>query len=159
MKKGTKTIVYDSDLGLEAYYFEGIAQPFPNHFHEHYVIGLMEGGTRTLSCRNREYTIDKGCILLFNPGDNHACVQSETATTDTCPQSRDTTTDAYICGESAWDGFLYYRGLNISRETMLDLAEEITGKRMLPGFSENVIRDSEAACCLHPLHKMISPFS
>ena len=47
MKKGTKTIVYDSDLGLEAYYFEGIAQPFPNYFHEHYVIGLMEGGTRT----------------------------------------------------------------------------------------------------------------
>ena len=130
MKKGTKTIVYDSDLGLEAYYFEGIAQPFPNHFHEHYVIGLMEGGTRTLSCRNREYTIDKGCILLFNPGDNHACVQS---------------------GQGALD----YRGFNITKEVMLDLAEEITGKRELPGFTRNVICDEEVTCYLRPLHEKV----
>lgn len=40
---------------------------------------------------------------LFNPGDNHACVQSD-------------------------DGTLDYRGFNISKEIMLDLAEEVTGK-------------------------------
>lgn len=80
MKKETRTVVYDDGLRLEAYHFEGIVQPFPNHFHEHYVIGFVEDGIRRLSCRNREYYIEKGSIVLFNPGDNHACVQSDGGT-------------------------------------------------------------------------------
>ena len=34
--------MYDEELRIEAYRFEGIAQPLPNHFHEHYVIGFVE---------------------------------------------------------------------------------------------------------------------
>ena len=64
MKKETRTVVYDDGLRLEVYHFEGTRQPFPNHFHEHYVIGLVEDGTRRLSCRNREYSIEKGSIVL-----------------------------------------------------------------------------------------------
>ncbi len=130
MKKETRTVVHDDLLHLEAYRFEGIAQPFPNHFHEYYVIGFMEGGTRSLTCKNREYTIQKGNIILFNPGDNHTCVQSG-------------------------HGLLDYRALNIPKETMLDLAEEITSLCVLPGFSANVLSDAEAACYLRPLHEMI----
>lgn len=114
---------------MEAYRFEGIVQPFPSHFHEHYVIGVVESGERVLSCRGREYAIGEGSILLFHPGDSHACVQSDGGTLD-------------------------YRGINIAKETMLDLAEEITGKRELPGFSENVIEDEEAVCHLRSLHEM-----
>ena len=114
MKKEIRTVVYDESLRIEAYRFEGIVQPFPNHFHEHYVIGFVENGERCLSCRNIAYTIGQGSVVLFNPGDNHACVQSN-------------------------DGTLDYRGFNISKEIMLDLAEEVTGKRELPGFSENVM--------------------
>lgn len=40
MKKEIRTVVYDDELGIEAYRFEGIVQPFPNHFHEHYVMGV-----------------------------------------------------------------------------------------------------------------------
>lgn len=130
MKKEIRTVVYDEDLRLEAYRFVGIVQPFPNHFHEHYVIGFVEDGTRKLSCRNKEYSIERGAIVLFNPGDNHACVQSDGGTFD-------------------------YRGFNISKGTMLALAEEITGKRELPGFSENVVYDEEAVCCLRPPHEMV----
>lgn len=130
MKKEIRTVVYDDELRLEAYRFEGIVQPFPNHFHEHYVIGFVEDGMRRLSCRNQEYSIEKGSIVLFNPGDNHACAQSDGGTFD-------------------------YRGFNIPKETMLVLAEEITGKRGLPGFSENVISDQEAACYLRPLHELV----
>ena len=130
MKKETRTVVYDDGLRLEAYHFEGIVQPFPNHFHEHYVIGFVEDGTRRLSCRNREYSIEKGSIVLFNPGDNHACVQSD-------------------------DGTFDYRGFNIAKEVMLDLAEEVSGKRQLPGFSENIIYDDEAAFYLRRLHEMV----
>ena len=130
MKKETRTVVYDDELRIEAYRFEGIVQPFPNHFHEYYVIGFIEDGHRVLSCRNQEYALKKGNILLFNPGDNHACVQSD-------------------------DGTLDYRGFNITKEVMLDLAEEVTGRRELPGLSKTVIFDEEVTCYLHPLHELV----
>ena len=59
MKKEARTVVYDDELHIEAYRFEGIVQPFPNHFHEYYVIGFMEDGERILSCKNQEYTITR----------------------------------------------------------------------------------------------------
>ena len=34
MKKEVRTVIYDDELRLEAYRFEGIMQPFQNHFHE-----------------------------------------------------------------------------------------------------------------------------
>lgn len=130
MKKEIRTIVYDEELRVEAYRLEGIVQPFPNHFHEYYVIGYVERGQRMLFCKNQEYIIGEGNVVLFHPGDNHACSQCD--------------------GKS-----LDYRGINISKEVMLDLAEEIIGERSLPGFSRNVVEDEELTCYLRPLHEMI----
>lgn len=130
MKRETRTVVYDDELRIEAYRLEGIVQPFPNHFHEYFVIGLIEDGQRALSCKNKEYSLEKGNIVLFNPEDNHACAQIGDCTLD-------------------------YRGINISKSIMLDLTEEVTGKRELPGFSRNVIYDDEIACYLRPLHEMV----
>ena len=130
MKKEIRTVVYDDELRIEAYRFEGIVQPFPNHFHDYYVIGFIEDGQRVLSCRNQEYALKKGNILLFNPGDNHACVQSD-------------------------EGTLDYRGFNITKEVMLDLAEEVAGRRELPVFSKTVIFDEDVTCYLHPLHELV----
>ena len=76
MKKEMRTAVYDEELGVEAYRFKGIMQPFPAHFHRYYVIGLVEGGDRMLSCKNREHVLERGDVILFNPGDSHACVQN-----------------------------------------------------------------------------------
>lgn len=130
MKKETRTLVYDDELRIEAYRFEGTRQPFPNHFHEYYVIGFVENGERCLSCKNREYIIKKEDIILFNPGDNHACTQRG-------------------------GGALDYRGFNISKDVMLELAKEVTGRQELPGFSETVISDQEVACYLRPLHELV----
>ena len=127
MKQEVRTVVYDAQLRMEAYRLKGSVQPFPNHFHEYYVIGWMEDGERALSCKDREYTVQKGSILLFNPGDTHACVQKDGGTLD-------------------------YWGLNAAKAVMLDLAEEVTGRRELPRFSQNVILDEEAARCLRSLH-------
>lgn len=126
MNREVKTVVYDSELHIEAYRFEGVAQPFPNHFHEYYVIG----GRRRLSCKNHEHTIAKGDVVIFNPGDNHACVQTD-------------------------GGALDYCGLNITREIMLELAAEVTGRRALPGFTRTVVRDEDVTGCLRPLHELI----
>ena len=46
MKNEVRTAVYDGTLQVEAYRLQGIAQPFPAHFHDHYVIGLTEAGDR-----------------------------------------------------------------------------------------------------------------
>lgn len=130
MKKEIRTVVYDEDLRIEAYRFEGIVQPFPNHFHEHYVIGFVEEGERRLLCKNKEYKVKKGNLILFNPGDNHACVQSDGRTLD-------------------------YRGINISKDVMLDLVEEITGRREFSGFSETIVWNEEITVCLCSLHEMV----
>ena len=130
VQKEIRTVCYDDDLYLEAYRFEGIVQPFPNHFHDYYVIGFIEAGTRCLSCKNKKYMIGEGSILLFNPNDNHSCVQCDGGTLD-------------------------YRGLNISKETMLSLVEEITGQRILLGFSENVIKSDELNSYIRSLHQTI----
>ena len=39
-------VYYDSDLNIEVYQLCGIVQKFPNHFHEYYVVGFIEGGRR-----------------------------------------------------------------------------------------------------------------
>ncbi len=131
MKKETRTICYDEDLKLEAYQLKGIVQPFPIHFHDYYVIGFVESGTRFMSCKNKEYTITKGNILIFNPNDSHGCIQSDGETFD-------------------------YRGINISKDTMQLLTKEITGKAELPEFAENVIVNHELGGYLSSLHKMIT---
>ena len=121
IKDKRRNAVYDDELHLEAYRFEGIVQPFPAHFHEHYVLGLVERGERRLSCCGKEFTLHAGDLLLLNPGDSHACKQ---------------------CGGETLD----YRSLTITQNVMRSLSEEITGTDTLPRFSPNVLRDSEAAC-------------
>lgn len=130
MKKEVRTICYDETLRLEAYRLEGIVQPFPNHFHDHYVIGYIESGARWMSCKHREYTLGAGDIVLFCPGENHTCAQ--------------------VNGKA-----LDYRGFNIPQATMLDLAEEVSGKRELPGFERNQVHDEDLACSLRGLHEMV----
>lgn len=130
MKREIRTIVYDEALQIEAYHFEGFLRPFPSHFHEYYVVGYIEAGQRTLICRGQEYAIGPGYILLFNPGDNHACTQNGAAALD-------------------------YRGFNISKEVLARLAGEIDNGQALPAFAPNVAIDSETASCLRTLHDLV----
>lgn len=130
MKKEIRTLVFDEELNIEAYRFEGIVQQFPNHFHDYYVIGLIESGERRLICNNSKFDLSGGDMLLLNPQDSHGCVQSD-------------------------GGVLDYRALNISKDKMSELTAEITGDSEPPHFSENVLRGSELSKCFLELHKMI----
>lgn len=94
------------------------------------MIGLVEDGERILSCKNKEYTIGKGDMIVFYPCDNHACTQKDSGEFD-------------------------YRGLNIGREVMLDFVEEMAGERTVPQVCENVIRDEEIASVFRLLHEMV----
>lgn len=123
MKQEIRTVKYDPELKVEAYHFQGIMQKFPNHFHEYYVIGFIEKGQRFLSCKNKEYIIEPGDLLLFNPHDNHTCEQIDGKTLD-------------------------YRCINIQPENMSKAIFEITGKEHLPYFTPQVVFHSELVAAL-----------
>lgn len=125
-----RIVVFDEGLQIEAYRFNGLMQKFPNHFHDHYVIGFVQSGQRYLSCKNKEYTIAAGDIVLFNPGDNHGCYQID-------------------------DKSLDWRSINVKKEVMLTVTKEITGKGYLPEFTSTVIYRSELATRLKDLHELL----
>ncbi|HBE9552134.1 AraC family transcriptional regulator [Clostridioides difficile] len=130
MRQEERTVCFDRELKIEVYRFKGIMQKFPNHFHEHYVIGFIEKGQRYLSCKNKEYTTSTGDLLLFNPFDSHTCEQID-------------------------DKVLDYRCINIKPEIMKKTVFEITGKNYLPKFNQPVIFRSELVPLLQELHYII----
>lgn len=123
-------VYYDDELKIEAYNLTGIVQKFPNHFHDYYVIGFIEGGRRHLWCRNQEYDLSTGDLILFNPRDNHFC--------------------APIDGE-----ILDYRAVNIDEDVMKRAAREITGREYTPHFTQNVVFQSDITSALGDLYSGI----
>lgn len=130
MRNDIRTLCFDEDLQLEACCFQGITQPFPNHFHEYYVIGIVEAGQRQMTCRDREYTIQAGNVLVFQPGDNHGCRQM---------------------GGKPFS----YRSFHIPKETVRLWARKLGLEEELPCFEDNVIMDRELAASLRKLHEAV----
>ena len=130
METEKRMVCFDNDLKIEAYHFEGIMQKFPNHFHEYYVLGVVTSGRRFLVCKNREYTVGAGDLLIFNPLDNHTCEQID-------------------------DLALDWRCLNIEKEVMHRAVAEISGQDYLPIFASTVVSQSDAVPILTDLHAMI----
>ena len=125
-----RTARYDAELMVEAYQFQGVMQAFPSHFHEHYVVGFIERGRRNLCCKGERYVTAPGDLLLFNPGENHAC-------------------------EGAADQPLDYRCLNIDPDVMAKAAREIFGGESAPVFAQSVVFYCELIADLRELHSMI----
>ena len=130
MLQEQRHIYYDSDLKIEAYNLSGIVQKFPNHFHEYYVIGFIQGGMRHLCCKNKECNLSKGDFLLFNPNDNHVCSPINNEPLD-------------------------YRAININIDTMKKMVKDITGEDYLPHISLNVIYQSDITRSLNDLYNSI----
>lgn len=130
MQKESRVVCFDTDLNIEAYNFKGIMQKFPNHFHEYYVIGFIESGKRYLSCKNKEYIVETGDLILFNPHDNHRCETIDSLTLD-------------------------YRCINVQSNIMRKATLEITGKDYLPYFTETVLFHNDLVSSLHELHLML----
>lgn len=125
-----RIVCFDPDLKIEAYWFKGVLQKFPNHFHEHYLIGFIENGGSRLACKNKNYVTRAGDMVLFNPRDNHACEPFE-------------------------DELLDFRGLNINADVMRDMVGQITGDAHLPQFTVCVAPGAEQSVLLRDLHSRI----
>ncbi|MFC3745249.1 AraC family transcriptional regulator [Paenibacillus sp. GCM10012306] len=125
-----RTAYYDTELQVEAYWFQGVMHSFPNHFHDHYVFGYIENSPRRMLCNNIEYSIKPGDLLIFNPGDVHSCEEVDGRPLD-------------------------YRSINIKPDRMMSMMKDITGHAFLPSFTLNVLSGSEFAPALKELHEMI----
>jgi len=125
-----RLVRFDNELKIEAYQFIGIMQKFPNHFHEYYVIGFVGSGRRYLTCKNKDYTIDAGDLLMFNPLDNHACHQVDNKPLD-------------------------WRCINVNENIMRETVKQVTGRDYLPKFTTTVAYRSEAVSPLRELHDLI----
>ena len=130
MKKGLRPIVFDEDLCIEAYRLEGYVDAFPVHCHDFYVFGFVYGGQRVLVCKQKEFVLSKGDIVIFNPGDLHSCSHF---------------------GEEGLD----YRAFNVSAEVFEKYVFELTGQKALPAFFENVIRNEVLRDNMEILHGMV----
>lgn len=133
MCNGEREVVYDARLRVEACHFQGMAQPFPAHFHSHYVIGLIERGTRCVACDGREHRAEAGDVLLFNPGESHSCAQ-------------------------VGEGLLDYRAFNIEPDALCSLLAEAVGcvgGGQAVRFSATVLRDAELFCALRAVHRAL----
>lgn len=128
--KEQRHIYYDRDLDVEVYRLNGIVQNFPNHFHEYYVVGFIEGGSRHLWCKGQAYDLAPGDLILFNPRDNHFCAPIN-------------------------EEILDYRAVNIKTEVMRKVAREITGRGFIPHFTQNVVKQSDAAQWVAALYDAI----
>lgn len=125
-----RQIYLDKELDIEAYWFYGIMQKFPKHFHEYYVIGFVEEGQRRLLCKNKDYTINPQDLVILNPFDSHTCMQLNNEALD-------------------------WRCINIKKEVIQKVTEEIYGEKYLPSFSKTVLSDTEILILLKELHTMI----
>ncbi len=125
-----KNICYDNDLKLEVYSLSGTVQPFPNHIHDYYVAGIVEEGGRILNCRNKEYLLWRGDVMLLSPYDNHGCKRKSN--------------EAFV-----------YKAINIPKDTMNRYVKEFDSECENFRFSENVISNSEIYDCINLLYNMI----
>ena len=130
MIKETRTIHYDAELAIEAYWLQNVLEPFPDHFHDYYLIGFNEKGARELTCGGQKYITTEGDLFTLNPHEPHGC--------------------------RSYDGKPFsYRGIGVLPDVMRAAMREITGQAILPRFRERILSQSELACSLRDLHAMI----
>ncbi len=129
-EKNGRFVCFDRDIGVELYRLSGLVEKFPNHFHEHYVVGVIAAGERLMSCKGREYRVRTGDLVLFNPRDNHMCAPTG--------------------GEP-----LDFRAMNIRPEVMSGVAAEVAGQAYTPRFMQNVVPDSDMSRAVLDLYAAV----
>jgi AraC-like DNA-binding protein len=103
---------------------------FPRHWHETYVIEVVEQGVNDFWCEGKIYSAGHGSILVIQPGEVHT-------------------------GYPAAESELTYRSLYPSESFMRSLARDIYGKETIPHFVKKVIEDSRFATTLIKAHRLL----
>jgi AraC-like DNA-binding protein len=120
---------------LELLHATFVTHRFVPHFHETYVVGVLEQGDYAFLCRGTMQFARTGGIVLVNPGEIHT-------------------------GEAVDDVGWTYRTLYPGAALMQQIAEEITGaKWTAPYFPQPVIYDQAVSRGLLRLHQALETSS
>lgn len=123
IESGARSVLlrdYGSDVAVELCTLFGVIEPFPSHFHDYYMVGIVAGGNRRLTVCGRDYDLRSGDLLVINPGDPHSC-------------------------ESADGTKLEYRSFSIPSSVMDALLADFGVSRegvQVPLFPEPIVRDA-----------------
>jgi AraC-like DNA-binding protein len=117
----------DSDLQLDALQASFTTYAFARHWHDYYVIGLVEDGAQTFWCRRATYTTPRGGLILLNPGEAHT-------------------------GQAAGAGGFAYRALYPTSAHMAQVMAEFDRPEQLPQFPSVRIDAADLAASVRRLH-------
>jgi len=108
-----------------------VTHTFPRHFHETFVIEVVESGVDEFYCKGDKHTAIAGKIVLFNPFEVHT-------------------------GCSVGNQPLTYRSMYPAPELLLEVVSQLEGRdHALPFFSDNVICDIGLAKTFLRTHKTL----
>ena len=117
----------DPDLQLDALQASFTTYAFARHWHDYYVIGLVEDGAQTFWCRRATYTTPRGGLILLNPGEAHT-------------------------GQADGAGGFAYRALYPTSAHMAQVMAEFDRPEQLPQFPAVRIDAADLATSVRKLH-------
>jgi AraC-like DNA-binding protein len=128
-----------SGLTLDIVHARFIQHRFTRHFHDYFVIGLVESGVQQYFCDGKRHQTPAGSVFFVNPGETHT--------------GEPATPDGYV-----------YRTLNIPARMLDDASVEIDGDGVSVSgrgsggtiFRRAVVRDGALTQALRQLHGVIA---
>ena len=123
---------HDPDLQLDALHASFTTYAFARHWHDYYVIGLVEDGAQSFWCRRATYTTPRGGLILLNPGEAHT-------------------------GQAAGTGGFGYRALYPTSAHMAQVMAEFGRPEQLPQFSAVRIDAADLARTVREFHSILDP--
>lgn len=124
---------HDPDVQLDILHANFTTYAFARHWHDYYVIGLVEDGAQSFWCRRATYTTPRGGLILLNPGEPHTGQAARSAA-----------------------GFRY-RALYPTGAHMAQVMAELGRPDQLPLFPSVRIDVADLAASVHSLHLALDP--
>jgi AraC-like DNA-binding protein len=118
---------HDPQLRLDSLQARFTRHAFARHWHDYYVVGLVEEGAQTFWCRRATHATPRGGLILINPGEAHT-------------------------GEAADGRGFSYRALYPKAEHLAPLMAELGRPTELPSFPSLRVDDQALAAELRRLH-------
>jgi AraC-like ligand binding domain len=116
---------------LEVLHARFVEHRFARHWHDYYVIGVVEAGVQAYFYRGARHVTPAGQVFLVNPGEPHT-------------------------GEAATQAGYVYRTVYPRPALMQQMAEEVTVRAALPSFTRAVIRDDSLRDRLLRFHRAVA---
>jgi AraC-like DNA-binding protein len=122
----------DTDLQLDALHANFTTYAFARHWHDYYVIGLVDEGAQSFWCRRNNYTTPRGGLILLNPGEAHT-------------------------GQAAGESGFAYRALYPTAAHMAQVMAEFGRPEQLPQFPSVRIDAADLASSVREFHSILDP--